>query len=293
MKIKMLLSCCMFILCAFAAERQLPVNQKWDGKKFYKATKQSLPLAKKLLDEFEWRHFGHILDIGCGSGSLTAHIARRAPHAQVVGIDPSGSMIKFAQGYYQLPENLTFEQATVPNYGSWDFIFSCNAFHLLPRDKQIAALQQFALCAIPSKDVALFIIMAAKTKQPQTFTRAYAATLAMPRWEKLRAFNLDDYFQPHDADSFKELSKDSGFVIREIECQDEYIKFQNAKKLKEFIASWMGGFEFVAQLPQEEQKKLIKALVANYLEEEPLALDGSVEWRSQRLIVHAEKPKAR
>lgn len=280
-------------LCLSAAERQDPSNQYWDAKYFHKATKQSLPLAKKLLNEFDWNKYNTIVDIGCGPGALTVHIAKRAPHAIVAGMDPSESMFQFAQGYYQTPSNVYFRQLELPsrtNY--WDFIFSCNAFHLLTREKQIAALKHLALCAKSDKDVPLFMIMAAKTKQPQPFSRAYAATLALPRWEKLRSINLNDYFQPHDEQSFTELCKDSAFKIKEIDCQDEYIKFKDAKGLKRFITSWMGGFEFAAQLPKKEQKKLIKDLVKNYLEEKPLGLDGSAEWRSPRLIVLAEKVKA-
>ena len=108
--------------------------------------------------------YSTIVDIGCGPGSLTAHIAKRAPHANVMGVDPSESMIKFAQGYFQKPANIYFHQLCVafaPNY--FDFIFSCNAFHLLPREKQIEAFKYFERCA-KYKDVSLFMIMAAKTK---------------------------------------------------------------------------------------------------------------------------------
>lgn len=273
-------------------DRQDPSKQSWDGKFFYKATKQSLPMAKQMLDEFNWSDYQKIVDVGCGPGTLTAHIAKRAPHAQVMGIDPSESMIRFAQGYYHKQKNLTFVQASLPlEFDNIDFIFSCNAFHLLPREEQIGALKRFAAHVRDDKNVSLFIIMAAKTKVPQAFTKAYAATMEMKRWKKLRAINLDDYFQPHDEQSIRQLVQGTGFEVKETEIKDEHIQFKNAKRLKRFITSWMGGFEFVAQLQQKKQKRLIKDLIAHYLEEVPLAADGSIEWRSPRLVVHAEKPK--
>ena len=288
MKVTAILISLLTILDLAGMDIQDPHNQRWDAKSFHKATKQSLSFAKKKLDEFDWSKHSAIVDIGCGPGALTAHIAKRARHASVAGMDPSESMIKFAQGYYQKPSNLYFCQRELPSMKDyWDFIFSCNAFHLLTREKQVAALKQLAACS--KYNVSLFIIMAAKTDVPQAFSRAYAATVSMPRWEKLRAINLDNYFQPHSIESFKQLANGTGWVIREIGYEDEHIQFKNAKGLKKFIASWMGGFEFVAQLPKKEQKKLIKDLVANYCEEVPLGLDGSADWRSPRLIVLAER----
>lgn len=291
MKYSLIFCVLMRVLSLKAQELQLPANQKWDGKYFYKATRGSLPLAKKLLDEYDLHRYSHILDIGCGPGSLTAHMARRAPKAEVEGIDPNISMIKFAQGYYQNPRNLVYKQAALPSEKKWDFYFFCNGFHLLTKAQQVAALKRLAACAVSDKDVPLFMIMAAKTKEPQVFARAYTATLEMPEWESLRSINLDDYFQPHDAQSFTELAKGTGFDVQSIEVQDEFIQFENERGLIRFITSWMGGFEFVAKLREKKQKKLIKDIVVNYLEEEPFALDGSIVWTSPRLIVEAQKSK--
>lgn len=275
----------------FAAELQHPSKQSWDGKLFHKSTRCSLPLAIAVLDTYPLRNYSSILDIGCGSGALTAYIAKKTIGTSfVAGFDPSDSMIKFAQGYYQKPSNLYFRQNALPEITEhWDFIFCCNMFHLLPAEKQTWTLKRLALCARKNVTVPLLLIMAAKTKEPQAITKAYIATCAMERWEKLRTIKLDDYYQPHDAQSFAAMAQDTPWTITKTEMQDEYIKFKTVKDLKRFIASWMGGFEFAAQMSKDEQKKFITDLVENYKKEVPQAADESIEWCLPRLIVHAEK----
>lgn len=296
MKISLILSSLLFTILGFSAEKQDPAKQHWDGKFFHKYTRPSLVLAKAVLSEYPVKDYNHTLDIGCGPGDLTAHIARRIRREKgkggVLGVDPNKSMIDFAKVYYSGGKNLVFECVKLPwDKLKFDFIFSCNMFHLLTKEKQIATLKALANMAKQDKDVPLLVIMAAKTKEPQTFTRAYARTLAMDRWAKLRSINLDDYFQPHDAESINQLVKGTGFNVKEVEILDEDITFKNMRRLKKFITSWMGGFEFVAQMPANEQKKLLSDLVKNYNKEVPITEDGKIKWCSPRLILHAQKPK--
>ena len=69
-----------------------------------------------------------ILDIGCGTGVLTAWLARNHPGAEVIGVDISPVPIR-----HQQPENLTYVQGNImdlarssdPRFkaGSFDYIF--------------------------------------------------------------------------------------------------------------------------------------------------------------------------
>lgn len=277
-------------LCAM--DKQNPSTQSWDAKKFYKATKQSLPLAKALLDAYPLKLYHSILDLGCGPGSLTAHMAKKAGNqTSVTGIDPSKNMIAFAQGYYQRI-NLAFEHNALPqSKNKWDFIFCCNVFPYLPRQQQVDALNVMAQAAVQSKTVPLLLITAAKTNEPGIFDRAYAATLGLERWQKLRSVKLDEYYCPHDVDSFIELAKETPWKVNRCTIEDEYIQFKNVNRLKKFVYSWMSGFAFIAQLPKRERKLLLKDLMNAYVALQAPAPDGSIEWRSARLIVHAEKQK--
>ena len=273
---------------------QAPLHQEWNAYKFHRATKKSLPLARALLKKIPLEKFNSALDVGCGPGALTAFIARNMPKGQVVGIDPSGKMIRFARDRYDKHKNLFFMQEDMSNTSlseKIDLISCCNAIQYLSREEQIKALKAMAQISDQNKPTTLFMIIAGKTQNPEAFARAYAATITTERWKKLQSINLDDYFQPHNEQSFLLLAQNTGFRVNKTEMVDEHIIFKNVKKLKKFIKSWMGGFGFINKLSSDERTMLIKDIMSNYIKEVQPAADGSIEWRSARLVVFAERAK--
>jgi trans-aconitate methyltransferase len=56
--------------------------------------------AIELLKTIDLSKYKTIVDIGCGSGEVTDAITQMAPHARVVGIDASKSMIEKAKETY-------------------------------------------------------------------------------------------------------------------------------------------------------------------------------------------------
>lgn len=55
----------------------------------------------------------HILDAGCGPGSITSSLAPLVPNGSIIGIDSSASSIEKARGTPDLPANCTFEVGDV------------------------------------------------------------------------------------------------------------------------------------------------------------------------------------
>ena len=51
----------------------------------------------QLLRQVPRAHYLRILDAGCGSGRLTAHLLRKFPEAHVIGLDVSGEMLEQAR----------------------------------------------------------------------------------------------------------------------------------------------------------------------------------------------------
>ncbi len=78
-----------------------------------------------------------ILDVGCGTGTLTAVIADS--EAEVVGIDAAESMVEQARKRYP---DLTFEVADAREYepDAFDAVFSNAALHWIPEEDHDAVL---------------------------------------------------------------------------------------------------------------------------------------------------------
>ena len=59
------------------------------------------------------RPAAHILDVGCGPGSITADLASHVPEGQVIGVDFAEEAIQKAASQPSLPTNCTFQVANV------------------------------------------------------------------------------------------------------------------------------------------------------------------------------------
>jgi len=102
---------------------------------------------KVLIDQAALRAGHHILEIGCGTGTLTTQIKRLHPDVEVVGLDPDPKAlarakrkairasvgIQFDPGF---ADELPYQEA------SFDRVFSCFMFHHLPADDRGQTLRE-------------------------------------------------------------------------------------------------------------------------------------------------------
>lgn len=84
-----------------------------------------------------------ILDVGCGTGRLTAEIASAG--ADVVGIDYSPTMISQARGNYPILVFETQDACHMPYSGEFDAVFSNAALHWIQPAQEAAASMARAL----------------------------------------------------------------------------------------------------------------------------------------------------
>jgi trans-aconitate methyltransferase len=94
-------------------------------------------LAADLVDLLAPRPGERVLDLGCGTGALSAQIARAG--AAVVGLDASAEMVEAAR---QREPSLRFvvgDAQALPFEGEFDAVFSNAALHWMPRAADVAA----------------------------------------------------------------------------------------------------------------------------------------------------------
>lgn len=75
-----------------------------------------------------------IIDLGCGTGELTAKLAEAAPSSHVLGVDSSGEML--AKSFETSHSSLHFERNSIESQlkksQEWDVVFSNAALQWLP-----------------------------------------------------------------------------------------------------------------------------------------------------------------
>lgn len=111
---------------------------EFDGRKYEKASAHQKEWGLKIISELGLRGNEHVLDLGCGDGSLTAEIAGKLPEGKVVGIDASKGMIDAA-----IPKaagNLTFILMDINDLAyidEFDIIYSNAALHWVKDHKRL------------------------------------------------------------------------------------------------------------------------------------------------------------
>src|SRR5581483_10806865 len=122
-----------------------PANSKadqWDPKQYDRfQAERSQPFwdLAALLQPVE---HPSLLDLGCGTGELTAQLAERIGASETLGIDNSRAMLDEAAGY--ATETVRFEHGDVAavdaaGTGAFDVVFSNAAMQWLPDHEAVLA----------------------------------------------------------------------------------------------------------------------------------------------------------
>jgi trans-aconitate 2-methyltransferase len=95
----------------------------WDPKRYEQFKEQRAAPFEDLLRLIHVRPALRVIDLGCGTGSLTARLAEALPESDVLGIDSSAQML--AQAAALARPGLRFEQRAIEEVeGAWDVVFS-------------------------------------------------------------------------------------------------------------------------------------------------------------------------
>jgi trans-aconitate methyltransferase len=117
-----------------AAQATAPAPREWNAPTYHRVSAPQFTWGQAVLERLALAGDETVLDIGCGTGRLTALLADRLPRGRAVGIDLSTSMLATARR--ELPaasrDRVAFvhaDAAALPIAGTADAIFSTATFH--------------------------------------------------------------------------------------------------------------------------------------------------------------------
>nr|WP_280644160.1 class I SAM-dependent methyltransferase [Brevundimonas alba] len=97
----------------------------------------------RLLDQVAPKPGETIVDLGCGTGSFAVGLARRAPGARIIGLDPDGEILRRAAAKAEAAgQNIRFVEgfardvAALVGDGVADKVVSSLVFHQLPMEEK-------------------------------------------------------------------------------------------------------------------------------------------------------------
>ena len=110
-------------------------------------TTREATFKSRLVEQADLRAGHRVLDLGCGTGTLTMMLKRRQPAATIVGIDGDPEVLEIAARKAEAANvEVVLDRGTVEQLpygdGSFERVVSSLVFHHLSRDKKRAALHE-------------------------------------------------------------------------------------------------------------------------------------------------------
>jgi trans-aconitate 2-methyltransferase len=105
----------------------------WNAERYHEVSSPQQAWAIRVLERLPLEGHERVLDLGCGTGRITAEIAARVPRGVVVGLDRSDTMLRMASVWLHEHAPRTGvvlgDGASLPFSRAFDAVFSSATFH--------------------------------------------------------------------------------------------------------------------------------------------------------------------
>ncbi|MDR0847234.1 MAG: methyltransferase domain-containing protein [Lactobacillales bacterium] len=246
---------------------------KWDAKMYDEKHNFSSDYGKAVFEYLPSDPNQAILDIGCGTGDLTADLLTRG--GRVVGVDYSPEMIEFARASHPDIEFAVADASKLTFENEFDVVYSNAAFHWIQDQKGLLASVYRAL-----KPGGVLVVEMGAAGNVAKIKNAYEAASGIKHHEK--------WFFP-SVEQYAEMLEDAGLTI------DKLYDFDRAVPLvggADGLGDWIRQFyadEFEARTDEENERLL--AEIAAKLKPE-LWNEAEQRWeadyRRLRIVAHKE-----
>lgn len=228
-----------------------------------------------------------VLDLGCGDGRITAAIAALVPGGEVLGVDSSPEMVRYARATYSAGShpNLSFalhDFRDLPVLGTFDLAFSNAALHWV--GDQVAVLSGVRDNLVPGGR--LFFQMGGKGNLSGFIRHILPEITSRPRWEPyLGGFPFPYHF--FGISDYTAFVRAAGLVPLRVELIPKEMTYPTPEGLAGwFRTTWL---PYTGQVPEADRDELIREVITLFLRRFPPRCDGSISVPMVRLEVEAVK----
>ncbi len=235
-----------------------------------------------MLDRVQLKGTERALDLGCGTGRLTALLAERLPHGDVVGLDRSRSMLTTAADWLQARAPrvrlVMADGAALPFVEAFEQVFSAATFHWI--HDHAALFRSIAIALRPGGR------LHAQCGGSGNLARLYDRADRLMREPGSRA-DLNGWSDPvyfANVEHTRQRLEAAGLDVEDVGLEEAPTRLDGPEQYKEFIAT-VCLRHHLNRLPAENRGAFLDALVtAAAGDTPPFTLDY---WR---LNISARKP---
>lgn len=257
---------------------------EWNPAEYTRHSEPQARAAVELLARADLKPDDIVLDLGCGDGRHSASLAARVPQGRVLGVDLSEEMIRYASAQFAQRDypNLRFaigDASALTFDREFSVVFSNLALHWV-RD-HTPVLQGVARALRP--DGRFYMQMSARGTYAALLAACEKVIQASPWRTCFANFKLD--FAPHDADEYRALLEQSGFVVNEVGMIERDVVYPDRRS---FVAFWRNvAHPYIARLAPEQREAFLDQIVGRYIERNEKNPNGEIFAKAKRLLVIA------
>ncbi|HEX2392887.1 MAG TPA: methyltransferase domain-containing protein [Solirubrobacterales bacterium] len=243
-----------------------PMNtgaREWDAATYDEVSDPQFEWGMEVLERLELRGDEVAVDAGCGSGRVTAELARRLPAGRLIAVDGSTAMIEKARERLgdRVAEYVVTDLAELELAEPVDLVFSTATFHWIPDHDRLFRRIRTAL-----RPSGRLVAQCGGAGNVASHTRAITAVAARPKFAPhfSRAEGIWNFAGPEETE---ERLRAAGFDRARCWLEDKPV---TPERPLEFISTVTVG-PLLAQLPEELKRPFAEAILAE--SEQPLTLD--------------------
>ncbi len=231
--------------------------------------------GKRLLEFVPKNKHQSILDLGCGTGTLTSQLVNYAD--TIVGVDSSENMIEMAQKQYADIKFIVCDALALPFEKQFDVVFSNAVFHWIADHNVL--LKQIHKVLKPD---GLLVCEFGANGNIATIEHAFMNVCRDLGYEYIPKFNFPT------SEHFAELLKMNNFVIEKIYDYDRPTPLKDGER---GLANWMRQFfasdlETMTEMMQDEIIRRVENLTKESLWN---GREWVADYRRLRAIAHTSQ----